>query len=99
MQVLGHEQLASIVIYLCELNYEIFKLSARDETGSVMVILNPRRHEVLNFVHIHRKIELVILTCERIENDRYEDVEEDLRDDDLEANVIAEGDCWNSTSE
>ena len=62
------------------------------------VILGPKRHEVVNCVLSDWQAECASLACERVDDDGDEDVQEYLRNDDLEGHVIAKGNSWIAAS-
>jgi len=78
---------AFILMRICQVNQERVKLADGNESSALLVVVSPESLEVFNGLLLDGDICLVGLTEEGIDNDSDEQIEEDLRDDDLEQQV------------
>ena len=94
------QQCACITIF-SDINNELLKIFGGEESASKWIVLGARPNfdKAIDSVLSDWQVEGIVLACERVNDNGDEDVQEDLRYDNLEGHVIAESNCWISTSE
>lgn len=70
-----------------------------DVSGRLRIIEGPERNELTDTVLLNRQLEVVSLTQEGIDDDRDEQVDENLVDEDVEQNKESNGGCRATTLE
>lgn len=80
--------LEEICVSLIQFNEEIIEIGPMHESRSLTVKLLPNVDESVNVQLLDRQVECTSLSDERVHNDSYEQIKENLRNDDLVSNEV-----------